>query len=54
MIFFSKDSGHAADLVAELYACYSDSESSGTSGNPSRPQTGVARGGSRKPEIEAM
>jgi hypothetical protein len=57
MVFLSKDSGRAADLVAELYACYYDSENGGGGGasaHPSRPQTGLAKGGSRDTEINAM
>ncbi len=55
-LFFLKDSGRAADLVAELHACYCDSESGGGGGNgyPPRPQTGLAKGGSRESEINAM
>jgi len=56
MVFLSKDSGRAADLVAELHACYYDSENGGgdASAHPSRPQTGLAKGGSRDTDINAM
>jgi hypothetical protein len=54
LILFSKDSGRAADLVAELSACYSDSEHGGGSGHPSRPQTAFSKGGPREAEINAM
>ncbi len=55
-MFLKKDSGRGADLVAELYACYCESESGGGGGigHPSRPQTGLARSGSRENEINEM
>ncbi|CAF4940185.1 unnamed protein product, partial [Rotaria sp. Silwood2] len=37
------ESGRAADLVAELHACYTDSESSNATGYSTQPQTGLAR-----------
>ncbi|UJR12701.1 hypothetical protein I4U23_016875 [Adineta vaga] len=50
-----KDSGRAADLVAELYACYSESESNPNNNSyPSRPQTAAVRGDSRDTEINAI
>jgi len=41
--FFLKDSGRSADLVAELYACYTDNENGGGNVHPPRPQTGAHR-----------
>ncbi|CAF3929782.1 unnamed protein product [Rotaria sp. Silwood2] len=50
-----KDSGRAADLVAELHAYYSDSESGGGGGRHlARPQTGFAKGGSKDTDINAI
>ncbi|CAF4288157.1 unnamed protein product, partial [Rotaria sp. Silwood2] len=45
-----KESGRAADLVAELHACYTDNES----GNATRPQTGLAKSSSKETEINAI
>ena len=47
-----KDSGRAADLVAELHACFSEGETN--TGHPTRPQTGYVKGGSRESEINNM
>ncbi|CAF3943375.1 unnamed protein product [Rotaria sordida] len=49
-----KDSGRAADLVAKLHACYSDSESGDGSARPTRPKSGVAKGGSKETEINEI
>ncbi|CAF3075043.1 unnamed protein product, partial [Rotaria sp. Silwood2] len=48
------ESGRAADLVAELHACYTDSESSNATGYSTQPQTGLARGNSKETEINAI
>ncbi|CAF0835257.1 unnamed protein product [Adineta steineri] len=48
-----KDSGRAADLVADLHACYYDAENS-TGGFPARPKTGHVKGESRESEINAI
>ncbi|CAF3552086.1 unnamed protein product [Rotaria sp. Silwood1] len=49
-----KESGRAADLVAELHACYTESENSNGNGYPTRPQTGSVKGGSKEAEINAI
>ncbi|CAF1368298.1 unnamed protein product [Rotaria sordida] len=49
-----KDSGRAADLVAELHACYSDNESGGGGGYPTRPPSGFAKGNSKEADINAI
>ncbi len=52
--YFLKDSGRAADLVAELYPCFTGNETGGGSGHPSRPQTSAGKTGYRENEINAM
>ncbi|CAF1118720.1 unnamed protein product [Rotaria sordida] len=47
-----KESGRAADLVAELHACYTENENG--NGYPTRPQTGLVRGSSKETEINAI
>ncbi|CAF3343708.1 unnamed protein product [Rotaria socialis] len=49
-----KDSGRAADLVAELHACYSEGDIAVTSTHPSRPQTGFVKGSSKDTEVHAI
>ncbi|CAF4854401.1 unnamed protein product [Rotaria sp. Silwood1] len=49
-----KDSGRAADLVAELHAFYSDNEGGGGARHLARPQTGFAKGGSKETDINAI
>ncbi|CAF1144352.1 unnamed protein product [Rotaria sordida] len=50
-----KHSGRAADLVAELHACYSDREIGNdgvTSAHPTKSQTDIVKGGSKEKMIE--
>ncbi|CAF1166712.1 unnamed protein product [Adineta ricciae] len=50
-----KDSGRAADLVAELYACYPENENNtGNNIFPLRPQTAASRSDSREVEINKI
>ncbi|CAF1599127.1 unnamed protein product [Adineta ricciae] len=49
-----KDSGRAADLVAELHACLCDNDINNATGYPTRPKTGAVRGESRDNEINAI
>ena len=53
-LFCDKDSGRAADLVAELHACFCDNDINSVTGYPTRPKTGAVRGESRENEINAM
>jgi hypothetical protein len=49
-----QDSGRAADLVAELHACYCDGDNNGAAGG-ARPKTGVQmKTTARDAEINAM
>ena len=50
-----KESGRAADLVADLHAYYSENEANDGNEHHSRPQTAAAgRGDSRDVEIDTM
>ncbi|UJR27965.1 hypothetical protein I4U23_009223 [Adineta vaga] len=49
-----KDSGRSADLVAELHACYTDTENSNGSGYPARPKTSGGRIDSRDARVNEI
>jgi hypothetical protein len=52
---FNKESGRAADLVAELHACYSEIDATPPDAHRQLPQTGAhSKSVKRDAEIRAM
>ncbi|CAF4934917.1 unnamed protein product [Rotaria sp. Silwood1] len=49
-----KESGRAADLIAELHACYTESENDDDNVHPTRLQTSLAKSGSKETKINAI
>ncbi|CAF4050025.1 unnamed protein product [Rotaria sordida] len=49
-----KESGRAADLIAELHTCYTESENSNDNVYSTRLQTGLAKSGSKETKINKI